>query len=57
MQQRSSLRLAVGGLFLFGETTMYSLYTKPYKNPTDLIKKLKLQNLQIPNEQVAKKIL
>ncbi|OCL91223.1 Abi family protein [Aliarcobacter thereius] len=36
---------------------MYSLYTKPYKNSTDLIKKLKSQNLKIVNEQFAEKIL
>lgn len=38
---------------------MYSLYTytKPYKNPTDLITKLKSQNLIIENEINAKKIL
>lgn len=36
---------------------MYSLYTKPYKNSTDLIKKLKSQNLKIINEQFAEKIL
>ncbi len=36
---------------------MYSLYTKPYKNPTDLIAKLKSQNLIIENEINANKIL
>lgn len=36
---------------------MYSLYIKPYKNSTDLIKKLKSQNLQIINEQFAETIL
>lgn len=36
---------------------MYSLYSKPYKNPTDLITKLKSQNLIIENEINANKIL
>ena len=36
---------------------MYSLYTKPYKNPADLITKLKSQNLIISDETKANKIL
>jgi len=36
---------------------MYSLYTKPYKNPIDLITKLKSQNLTIENKTNTKKIL
>jgi len=36
---------------------VYSLYSKPYKNPTDLITKLKSQNLIIENEINANKIL
>lgn len=36
---------------------MYSLYTKPYKNPTDLITKLKFQNLIISDEPKAIEIL
>lgn len=47
----------VGGLFLFGEQIVYSLYLKPYKNPTDLIIKLKSQNLIISDEPKASVIL
>lgn len=36
---------------------MYSLYTKPYKKPVDLITKLKSQNLIILNEQKAIEVL
>lgn len=36
---------------------MYSLYTKPYKNPTDLITKLKSQNLIISDETQANIVL
>jgi len=36
---------------------MYSLYTKLYKNPTDLITKLKSQNLTVLDEQKAIEIL
>lgn len=36
---------------------MYSLYTKPYKNPTDLITKLQSQNLIISDESKANEIL
>ena len=36
---------------------MYSLYTKPYKNPTDLIAKLKSQNLIVSDEPKANDVL
>ena len=36
---------------------MYSLYTKPYKNPADLITKLKSQNLIILDESKASELL
>ena len=36
---------------------MYSLYTKPYKNPTDLITKLKSQNLTVLDEPKANIVL
>lgn len=36
---------------------MYSLYAKPYQNPTDLIAKLKSQNLIVSDEPKANEIL
>ena len=36
---------------------MYSLYTKPYKHPTDLITKLKSQNLTVLDEPKANIVL